>query len=36
MIIVMKPKAPKASIEHVLNIIRENGLETHLSEGKQV
>ena len=22
--------------EHVLNIIRENGLETHLSEGKQV
>ena len=24
----MKPKAPKASIEHVLNIIRENGLET--------
>ncbi|MCI9479673.1 MAG: 3-deoxy-7-phosphoheptulonate synthase [Lachnospiraceae bacterium] len=36
MIIVMKPKAPKASIEHVMEIIRENGLETHLSEGKQV
>ena len=36
MIIVMKPKAPKASIEHVIEIIRSNGLETHLSEGKQV
>lgn len=36
MIIVMKPKAPRASIEHVIEIVQSNGLETHLSEGKQV
>ncbi len=36
MIIVMKPKAPRASIDHVLEIIQSNGLDTHLSEGKQV
>ena len=36
MIIVMKPNAPRASVEHVVSVIRENGLETHLSEGKEV
>lgn len=36
MIIVMKPAAPQASIQNVVNIIREKGLDTHLSEGKEV
>ncbi|MCI8853044.1 MAG: 3-deoxy-7-phosphoheptulonate synthase [Lachnospiraceae bacterium] len=36
MIIVMKPAAPQASIQHVVAMIREKGLETHLSEGKEV
>lgn len=36
MIIVMKPKASKENIDHVLHIIRENGLEAHLSDGKEV
>ncbi len=36
MIIVMKPKASKENIDHVLHIIRENGLEPHLSDGKEV
>jgi len=36
MIIVMKPAAPQSSIQHIINIIQENGLEPHLSEGKQV
>ncbi len=36
MIIVMKPNAPLASVEHVVSVIQEKGLETHLSEGKEV
>lgn len=36
MIIVMKPEASKENIEHILNVIRENGLTPHLSDGKQV
>ncbi len=36
MIIVMKPQASKENIENVLNIIRTNGLEPHLSDGKEV
>lgn len=36
MIIVMKPNAPKASIENVIRIIESKGLETHLSIGKEV
>ncbi len=36
MIIVMKPKAPKKSVEHIVNVIRTSGLEAHLSEGKEV
>ncbi len=36
MIIVMKPQASKENIENVLNIIRINGLEPHLSDGKEV
>lgn len=36
MIIVMKPNAPRASVEHVVSVIQENGLEPHLSEGKEV
>ena len=36
MIIVMKPKASKENIDHVLHIIRENGLEPHLSDGEEV
>jgi len=36
MIIVMKPKAPKESVEHIVNVIRTSGLEAHLSEGKEV
>ncbi len=36
MIIVMKPAAPQASIQHVVSMVREAGLETHLSEGKEV
>lgn len=36
MIIVMKPQATRENIEHVLGVIRENGLEAHLSDGQQV
>lgn len=36
MIIVMKPGASKKNIENVLGIIRTNGLEPHLSDGKEV
>lgn len=36
MIIVMKPKAKEASIQHILQIIKEAGLDTHLSIGKEV
>lgn len=36
MIIVMKPKASRKNIDHVLHIIRENGLEPHLSDGEEV
>ena len=36
MIIVMKPNAGKEQINHILNIIKENGLEPHLSDGTQV
>ena len=36
MIIVMKPKAPKESLEHIVNVIRTSGLDAHLSEGKEV
>lgn len=36
MIIVMKPDAKESSILHIINIIKENGLETHLSGGKEV
>lgn len=36
MIIVMKQGAKESSIENILRIIKENGLEAHLSTGKQV
>ncbi len=36
MIIVMKPHAKRESIEHILNLIKENGLDTHVSQGKEV
>jgi 3-deoxy-7-phosphoheptulonate synthase len=36
MIIVMKPNAPKASVEHIVETVRSCGLDTHLSEGKEV
>lgn len=36
MIIVMKPNAPKSAIETVTTRIRQRGLETHLSKGKEV
>lgn len=36
MIIVMKPNASQASIEHVVQTIKEKGLETHLSAGREV
>lgn len=36
MIIVMKQEASKENIEHVISLIRSNGLEPHLSDGKQV
>lgn len=32
----MKPDAKESSILHIINIIKENGLETHLSGGKEV
>lgn len=36
MIIVMKPKAKKESIERIKNIIEANGLDAHISAGKEV
>lgn len=36
MIIVMKPGAKQSSIENIIHIIKSNGLEAHLSNGKQV
>lgn len=36
MIIVMKPNAKQESIENVLNIIKDKGLEAHLSAGSEV
>lgn len=36
MIIVMKPKAPERAVYKVQHFIEEKGLETHLSQGKEV
>lgn len=36
MIIVMKPGASMEAIQNVLNIIKNNGLEAHVSDGKEV
>ncbi len=36
MIIVMKPTATKNNIDDVVSLIRQKGLETHLSEGHEV
>lgn len=36
MIIVMKQNAPKTSVDNVVSIIVQNGLETHISSGKEV
>ena len=36
MIIVMKPGASPEHIKQVVNTIQNKGLETHLSEGKEV
>lgn len=36
MIIVMKPQAKENSIKKVLDVISTNGLEAHLSDGKEV
>lgn len=36
MIIVMKPNASQASIEHVVQTVKAKGLETHLSAGREV
>lgn len=36
MIIVMKPHAPKENIDHVVQLIKSKGLETHLSQGQEV
>ena len=36
MIIVMKPHASKASIEHITHLVKSKGLEVHLSEGQEV
>lgn len=36
MIIVMKPNAKESSVKNVLDMIQANGLEAHLSTGKEV
>lgn len=36
MIIVMKPNSKKESVDNILNIIEESGLNAHLSTGKEV
>ena len=36
MIIVMKPHAPEEAVKQVASLIEKHGLETHLSQGRQV
>lgn len=36
MIIIMKPGAKPSSVQNIIQIIRDNGLKAHLSEGDQV
>ena len=36
MIIVMKPHAPEEAVKRVAGLVQEKGLETHLSQGKEV
>ncbi len=36
MIIVMKPHARQEAIDHIIELIRSNGLEAHLSAGREV
>ncbi|MGN0506856.1 MAG: 3-deoxy-7-phosphoheptulonate synthase [Lachnospiraceae bacterium] len=36
MIVVMKPGAPKSSIEEIISKVKATGLDVHLSEGKEV
>lgn len=36
MIIVMKPGAPQSAVDHVKELVLSKGLETHLSQGKEV
>lgn len=36
MIIVMKPNAKQESIKNIINIIEQNGLTAHISDGKEV
>lgn len=36
MIIVMKPQAKEASIQNIIHIIEQHGLQAHLSDGKEV
>lgn len=36
MIIVMKPNATQASIDHVANLVKSKGLEVHLSQGAEI
>ena len=36
MIIVMKPGAPQSAVQSVAGVVRDKGLETHLSQGEQV
>lgn len=36
MIIVMKPNAPQEAVDKVMKLVQEKGLETHLSQGKEV
>lgn len=36
MIIVMKPHARQEAIEHIVTLIRSNGLEAHLSAGSEI
>ena len=36
MIIVMKPGASNDAIQNVINLVKENGLETHVSSGNEV
>lgn len=36
MIVVMKPNAPLEAVDKVKNLIQDKGLETHLSQGREV